>query len=176
VYVRASKDQPVVDVFSILLGGVQPTPALMEAVNDLNRQYPYTTALYEENVLLLRPACPAAVVASPRRRSPSWDTCPTRSTNRSNQAGRHRPRPRLGAGECQSGRCPATSDRRQRKHREGRRQSPSELCKIATRHRSHPWLPSPGPTGRSSRASVCATLSTKPRPGAPRLRSRHRRR
>jgi hypothetical protein len=60
VYVRASKDQPVVDVFSILLGGVQPTPALLDAVNDLNRQYPYTTALYEENVLLLRRSVPGS--------------------------------------------------------------------------------------------------------------------
>ncbi len=60
VYVRASKDQPVVDVFSILLGGVRPTPAVMEAVNDLNRQYRFTTALFHEDALLLRRSVPGS--------------------------------------------------------------------------------------------------------------------
>lgn len=60
VYVRAVKDQPVVEVFSILLRNVRQTPVLMEAVNDLNRQFPYTTAVCHEDVLLLRRSVPGS--------------------------------------------------------------------------------------------------------------------
>ena len=64
VYVRARQDQPIVEVFSILLGNVSQTSTLMDAVNDLNRRFPFTTAVWQENVLILRRAVPGSPFVS----------------------------------------------------------------------------------------------------------------
>jgi hypothetical protein len=60
VYVRSLRTAPAVQVFGILVANVRPSTALLEVVNDLNRQFPYATIFWDGNALIIGRVVPGS--------------------------------------------------------------------------------------------------------------------